>query len=1040
MTVILNTWQNQGGLVRAGSWPSTMANGKWSFTFVPGRSSASFGPFEFETVLGFGTTAEIYVGREGSDAVVTVDFGGGNIYTQAAEWNSGIPFAFSFDLAAGLFTLSGLTSGDGTYATYPLGSPVSFPSPASNVLYIGRAWDGTGATTGVVGDILDALTSNNSAASAAASVASTTASGTGSVVTAILELSQNQRGIVPAASVPSQMLSGKWSVSVTTGKASADFGTFEYEAIFQFSATSALFLGRDGSAPYFGVDFGGGDYYHQAASWGAGQTITFSFDLSIGQFTATGLTTGDGTYSTYPLGTPKTFTSGTLNVGSEWNGDSPFSGTIGNVFGSVTSTAIVGSAAGQGSAPVGVGTAGNTITGTGAATLESPTALATDGIIGAQGAGVVPDVIGQGQGGMGWIGTADVTLDAPTGAATGSVAITGTASATLDELVVSTTGDAVTYIAGTGAATLDAPVGAGAAAQSGTLYYAPAGSPYVTREGIVITEYGAHAPLTAEIEAAIRAGKVRMYPDDGPLAVGLATRSTLYARPYLVAPISDKYGVQVSEGGASVALSRLLYNSMLRGDVRSSAPDPGVPPILGTGAGVGAAATASGLGGVLNPVLGTAAAQASAPDGAASGSVVYPYLGVAAGQGSAPVGAGVGAVSSASVLGFSAASVTPHVVVGIGYADGVIISGLVNSSTSGDNRTVIQNAINSAAPGTRLIIPAGNYRVSGNIDVNNANVTVQGANKSATNILFQNPDLGSWRVFNNNHTLRGLRLFSINATARGQAAYDGQQNLLLNGCTGFLGEDLIMEGGKSGGMLADGSSYYRFNRCTVQNVFADAFHNTWNASYGRFDDCRVYNAGDDMMAFVMYSGQRDGAASPHHMEVYRFQGDGNRDGRGISVINAHDIYIEDAYIANTYGAGVIIAHESYANTYPHPNIYNVTMGKSAGGAFRLEACNYSNAQNQGSVHMAGLSGINFSNINLSDFQIYDTSRNRPAGLVSNAVAVVSYGSDVMNATMSNFGFYGTNPNQYGQSSGSISVSRPGWFSGGSSPGAYPFAP
>ena len=37
---------------------STMANGKWSFTFVPGRASSSFGPFEFETILAFGTTAD----------------------------------------------------------------------------------------------------------------------------------------------------------------------------------------------------------------------------------------------------------------------------------------------------------------------------------------------------------------------------------------------------------------------------------------------------------------------------------------------------------------------------------------------------------------------------------------------------------------------------------------------------------------------------------------------------------------------------------------------------------------------------------------------------------------------------------------------------------------------------------------------------------------------------------------------------------------------------------------------------------------------
>jgi hypothetical protein len=130
-------------------------------------------------------------------------------------------------------------------------------------------------------------------------------------------------------------------------------------------------------------------------------------------------------------------------------------------------------------------------------------------------------------------------------------------------------------------------------------------------------------------------------------------------------------------------------------------------------------------------------------------------------------------------------------------------------------------------------------------------------------------------------------------------------------CDGFLIDNVTIIGGTSIGILSYGSkgtssAPARITNCRVSDTLADTIHLTYGSEWIVVENCICRNGGDDGIAVVSYI--RDEHIS-NNIVIRNNDVGYNTWGRGIAVVGATDVLIENNTVARTDSAGILVYSE-----------------------------------------------------------------------------------------------------------------------------------
>lgn len=229
-----------------------------------------------------------------------------------------------------------------------------------------------------------------------------------------------------------------------------------------------------------------------------------------------------------------------------------------------------------------------------------------------------------------------------------------------------------------------------------------------------------------------------------------------------------------------------------------------------------------------------------------------------------------------------------------------------------DDTGAVQAAINSLGTGDTLTLPAGKvYRHTAVLKVAVPGVTINGtgtllATAEATSAVH----LAAANVTLDGPTLR------MGTTTKRWVAFE-QMKLRLGRFDGITVRNVVIEGSAAAGVYVGGATHFSLTNVTVKNTRADAIHMTGGAAYGTLTNPRVVNPGDDGVAVVSYLN--DGA-QVHDITVESPRVEGQKWGRGLSVVGGYNVTYRNAYVFKSAGAGIYIAAENEFGTYGVDNV------------------------------------------------------------------------------------------------------------------------
>lgn len=229
----------------------------------------------------------------------------------------------------------------------------------------------------------------------------------------------------------------------------------------------------------------------------------------------------------------------------------------------------------------------------------------------------------------------------------------------------------------------------------------------------------------------------------------------------------------------------------------------------------------------------------------------------------------------------------------------------------GDGRTddtaALQEAFDTAEPGTRLVLPAGMVFAHDDVlTLSSPDVVVSGGGT----LLATNEERSSFVLAADRVALDDVTL-TIEDTTRRYEAYE-QQRLRLDGHTGIVVRDVRVEGSAAAGVyVGGGTADFVLDRLQVSGTEADGIHITQGAHDGRVLEPLVRDVGDDGVAVVSYAPDGEPCA---RIEVVSPTVDGSSGGRGVSVVGGEDVTFRDIDVRDTYAAGVYVAAEGSFDT------------------------------------------------------------------------------------------------------------------------------
>lgn len=229
----------------------------------------------------------------------------------------------------------------------------------------------------------------------------------------------------------------------------------------------------------------------------------------------------------------------------------------------------------------------------------------------------------------------------------------------------------------------------------------------------------------------------------------------------------------------------------------------------------------------------------------------------------------------------------------------------------GDGRTddteALQEAFDTAEPGTRLVLPEGMVFTHDDVlTLGSPDVVLSGGGT----LLATDEERSSLVLAADRVAVQDLTL-TIEDTSRRFDAYE-QQRLRLDGHTGIVVSDVRVEGSAAAGVyVGGGTADFLLDSVQVSGTEADGIHITQGAHDGRVLQPVVRDVGDDGVAVVSYAP--DGAPCAR-IEVVSPTVDGSSGGRGVSVVGGEDVTFSDIDVRNTYAAGVYVAAEGSFDT------------------------------------------------------------------------------------------------------------------------------
>lgn len=226
---------------------------------------------------------------------------------------------------------------------------------------------------------------------------------------------------------------------------------------------------------------------------------------------------------------------------------------------------------------------------------------------------------------------------------------------------------------------------------------------------------------------------------------------------------------------------------------------------------------------------------------------------------------------------------------------------------STDDTEALQAAFDEAEPGTELVVPEGVVVAHDDLlTLSTAGVVLSGGGT----LLATDEERSSFTVAADDVALDGITL-RIEETSRRFDAYE-QQRLRIDGGTGVVLRDVVVEGSAAAGVyVGGGASDFLLERVQVSGTEADGIHLTQGVHDGRVVEPVVRDVGDDGVAVVSYAPDGDPCA---RIEVVSPVVDGSSGGRGISVVGGVDITYRDVDVRDTYAAGVYVAAEGSFDT------------------------------------------------------------------------------------------------------------------------------
>ncbi|GAB41289.1 MULTISPECIES: right-handed parallel beta-helix repeat-containing protein [Gordonia] len=288
----------------------------------------------------------------------------------------------------------------------------------------------------------------------------------------------------------------------------------------------------------------------------------------------------------------------------------------------------------------------------------------------------------------------------------------------------------------------------------------------------------------------------------------------------------------------------------------------------------------------------------------------------------------------------------------------LLISGCGSAATApvnADRTQVLQKKFDALTPGSTLRLDGGTYRHSGALKIRVPNVTITGDNTvlAATNDLSS-----SVQVSANGVSISGI---TFNGATRGQRQTGLDQHKLVISGQNDTVRDVTINGSAAAGLFVDGAKNFTIDRVNVSNTLADGVHITNGASGGSVSNVTTSGTGDDGVAVVSYAN--GGLCSD--IKETNITVNGNRWGRGISVVGGIRISINGLNVSNTAAAGLYIASEG--NPFYTHSVWQVSVASGT-----ITSANVGTAVQGAILVYAGNRGHGIDSVRIADVTIKST--------------------------------------------------------------------
>lgn len=327
----------------------------------------------------------------------------------------------------------------------------------------------------------------------------------------------------------------------------------------------------------------------------------------------------------------------------------------------------------------------------------------------------------------------------------------------------------------------------------------------------------------------------------------------------------------------------------------------------------------------------------------------------------------------------------------------------------GDGRTddtaAVQEAFDAVRPGGAVLLAEGRtYAVD---DV--VTLAVEGAVLTGGGTLLATDEERSSLTVSADDVVVQDVVLTVEPTSRRFDAFE-QQRLRLDGHSGVVVRDVVVEGSAAAGIYVYGTSDFVLDGVQVSGTRADGVHITGGATDGEVLAPRVTDVGDDGVAVVSYAQDGDPCA---RIRVVSPVVDGT-DARGVSVVGGTDVTYTDISVSGTAAAGVYVAAEGSFDTT------SVDGVRIEGGT--VTDANTDEGIDHGAVLVySGADGRSVEDVTISGLEVSDT---RPGA--SRWLGVVVDAGSVSGIAMTDLALDGDGPDaEYGTNEDDADVALTG---------------